>query len=315
MQDNPSQPTFDRPFPALTSAERCHFEIYGYVVVENTLTSDEVVACKAALYRLRSELRSLEDPSATGPRARGAFMDINHPHHCFIANLIESEPELIAYATHPRLVGMAEEVMGEEARINEINAHINSLDPDVDLTVAATYGFHRGADIDFSSHKRDGLFHCSFVKNLTNLTDLRPTDGGTVVIAGSHKVNLPREQIIAAAYKDRTMIHHVVAPAGSTLLFAESLIHATGRIESDRERVILICGYGATMLPYWEDGDVSDAFRERVPPYLRTLFLGKSHWTRNQRHRKLDQPVDDRHFVLGKWDERTRLPPRDPVRP
>ena len=34
-------------------------------------------------------------------------------------------------------------------------------------------------------HTDEGLFHYSFVKTLTNLTDLGPDDGGTVVIAGS----------------------------------------------------------------------------------------------------------------------------------
>ena len=34
------------------------------------------------------------------------------------------------------------------------------------------------------SFQRHGLTHCSFVKTLTNLTPLRPEDGGTAVIPG-----------------------------------------------------------------------------------------------------------------------------------
>ena len=30
---------FTRPFPALTPAQRYHLEVYGYVVIENTLTA------------------------------------------------------------------------------------------------------------------------------------------------------------------------------------------------------------------------------------------------------------------------------------
>ncbi len=308
MLDDPSPPTFDRPHPALTPTQRCHFDIFGYVVVENTLSPDEVAACRAALYRLRGELCALDDPSAAGPRARGAYLSKRAPHHTFMANIIESEPALTAYATHPRLVGMAEEVMGEEARIVEINAHINACDPGADLKAEPIYGFHRGTDIAFTCHQEGGLFHCGFCKTLTNLTDLGRRDGGTVVIAGSHKMNLPQSQLIAAAYEDRSMIHQVTAPAGSTLLFAESLIHATGRNESDRERVILICGYGSAMLPYWDDGVLSEAFQSRIPKHLRTLFLGKCHWTRRQRHRTLDQAVDDRPFDLGNWDDRIPVP-------
>jgi hypothetical protein len=46
-----------------------------------------------------------------------------------------------------------------------------------------------------------------------------------------------------------------IAPAGSTLLFAEPLIHATGQIRSERERVIIIYGYGPSHFPYWGDGE------------------------------------------------------------
>jgi len=31
--------TFDRPFPALSAAQRFHLEVNGYVVVENTLVA------------------------------------------------------------------------------------------------------------------------------------------------------------------------------------------------------------------------------------------------------------------------------------
>ena len=32
---------FERPFPALTPSQRYHLDVYGYVVIENTLTQDE----------------------------------------------------------------------------------------------------------------------------------------------------------------------------------------------------------------------------------------------------------------------------------
>ena len=312
MSDKPDQPTFDRPFPALTPAQRYHFDIFGYTIVRNTLSPDEAAACKEALYRLRDEILPLADRGPEGPRVRGAYLAKDLPHHRFMVNIIESEPEITAYATHPRLVAMAEEVIGGEARIVEINAHINARDPETDTEEDPTYGFHRGTDIPFGCHEHGGLFHCAFVKTLTNLTDLGPEDGGTVVIAGSHKIDLPQKQIIAAAYEDGSLIHQVVAPPGSTLLFAETLIHGTGRIRSDRERVILICGYGSTLYPYWDGGKLRDRFVESIPAHLRTLFKGKQHWTRGPRYRKLSEPADDRPFRLGTWDDRELMPPRTP---
>ena len=48
------------------------------------------------------------------------------------------------------------------------------------------------------------------------------------MIAGSHKIDptVDTAEIIEAAIADPSLIHHVVAPAGSTLVFFESTIHA-----------------------------------------------------------------------------------------
>ena len=288
---------FDRPFPALTPAQRYHLEVLGYVVVEEALSDGEVGDLREVLYRIRRDLCQLEDPSAAGPRVNGAYLRKNQPYHRFIGHIIESDPVITAYATHPRLVSMAEELMACEARIVEMNAHINSRAPEP-ASDSPRYGFHRGTDIPFGGHVQGGLFHCNFVKTLTNLTDLGPDDGGTVVIAGSHKVDVPSEDLIELAYQDRSLIHQVVAPAGSTLLFSETLIHATGQIRSDRERVIIITGYGAPMFPYWDEGELSDEFKEQIPDQLNTLFHGKAHWGRGPRYRTLAESVDARAFAM-----------------
>lgn len=298
------QATFDRPFPALTAAQRYHLDVFGYVVIDNALAAGEVDSLRAALYELRDALVRLDDPSGDGPRVRGAFMEQNKPNHQFMANIVEADPAITAYATHPRLVSMAEELMGGEARIVEMNAHINSRDPGCDSSVAARYGFHRGTDIPFASHTNAGLFHCNFVKTLTNLTDLGADDGGTVVIAGSHKIDVPSETLIELAYDDPSLIHQVVAPAGSTLLFSETLIHATGRITSEVERAIIITGYGASMFPYWDYGSLSPAFSRQIPEQLKNLLEGQPHWNRGPRYRTLADAADERHFGLGHWADR-----------
>src|SRR5438105_871340 len=44
----------ERSAPRLTPAQRLHFDVYGYVVLDNVLTPDEVAAMKDALYRLKA---------------------------------------------------------------------------------------------------------------------------------------------------------------------------------------------------------------------------------------------------------------------
>lgn len=289
--------TFERPFPALTPAQRFHFEVHGYVVVPNTLSPDECGMIKEALQRLKREIRARNPGHQVRPGE--AHILTNLPHHVFMGGIMEFDPAITGYATHPRLVGMAEEIIGGEARIVELNAHINSRNPADEPGVAPKFGFHLGIDVPYGTHVKNGLFHCSFVKTLTNLTELGPDDGGTVVVAGSHKLDAHESQAIACAAEDPSLIHQVIAPAGSTLLFAETLVHATGQIRSDRERAIIVCGYGTTMFPFWDGGEMSAAFSAQIPAQLKNLFLGKAHWTRAPRYRMLTDPVDPRTFTLA----------------
>lgn len=305
-----SSSTFVRPFPPLTPAQRYHLEVFGYVVIEKALSPNEVERLKNAMQHLFDEIHTLTDPTENGPRVRGAFLAINKPHHMFAANIWEADPAITAYATHPFMVSLAEELMGSEARIVEMNAHINSHDPENTWEEKLT-GFHRGTDVPYAGHTHDGLFHCNFVKTLTNLTDVGPEDGGTAVIAGSHKLDVPTSDMVKLAEEDRSLVHQVVAPAGSTLLFSETLVHATGPIRSDKERMIIITGYGPTKFPYWDYGELSPKFNDRIPEQLKVLFHGKAYWGRGPRYRDLATPADERHFPMGDWDNRSEAGEED----
>lgn len=288
---------YDRPFPVLTAEQRYYLDVYGYVVIPNTLTADEVGTLREAIYKVRRDFMALKDPKA---RVRGAILNQPNPHHTYFTALVEADPAITAYCTHPHLLGMAEELIGGEARICEVGAIINRRIPET-YQERPNYGLHRGTDIPFGSHYQNGLYHCNFVKTLTNLVDLGPDDGGTVVIPGSHKIDVNEEKLKEAAYHDPKLIHQVIAPAGSTLLFSETLIHGTGQIRSEQERMIVICGYSARLLPYWDHAPISEEFLQRVPPGLKPLFTGTAHWTRNPKYRRLEDPVDTKTYTNHKW--------------
>jgi hypothetical protein len=300
---------FKRPFPALTTAQRYHFDVFGYVVVPGVFTPAECDAMFDALKRLRHDLRQANPDGGMKNRVKGAFLAMTRPHHTYMAGFYEYDDALLNYACHPRAVGMAEEVMGCEACITELDAHVNSRDPEADFSKPAQFGFHTGVDIPFGAHVDPAtrLYHCNFVKTLTNLVDLGPDDGGTVVVAGSHKVD-DYNGALAAAYEDRSLIHQVIAPRGSTLLFAETLIHATGQLRSDKERAIMITGYAPRMYKRWDTVDFSPEFLDRIPGPLKILFTGKAHWTREQRYRKLTDPRDETPCPPVPWPARRNEP-------
>ncbi len=280
---------FRRPFPALTPAQRYHFDVFGYVVIENAVTEDLTGRLLDALYRLRRDFLETGDP--TGATVRNGRVTYYQPHRMHFTHVLETDPAILEYVSHPRLVGMVEEVVGDTVRLEETEATINSRNPEDNLDGQPRYGFHAGLRPDIGTYVENGLVHSSFVKTLTNLTDLGPEDGGTVVIAGSHKMKCPQDEVVACAYEDPSLIHQVVAPAGSTLLFTEALVHATGQRRSDGERAIMIAGYTPTHFQAWAGNEPTAAFVERAPEQLRPLLSGSDRWRREYRFRKLgDSP-------------------------
>jgi len=291
----------DLPFPALTPGQRLFLDVNGYVVVENTLTQDEVGRTRDALFEIKRQFEASDAP--TEHRINGCYLyEHKPPHFISLAHLPEAHPALFDYLTHPRMVGLAEELMGGKVRLEESAAIINRRNPDEALNKPYRYNFHRGGQPGFDSYTYDHLYHCTFVKTLTNLTELGPDDGGTTVIAGSHKLNCPEDDMVAAAYQEPSLIHQVEAPAGSTMLMCETLIHATGQIRSDRERMMIIGGYShPKQQALWAP---SPEFVAQVPEHLRELVSGRPYWTWPERHRTLDMPAhgtNDAPYKARMW--------------
>ncbi|NRA40221.1 MAG: phytanoyl-CoA dioxygenase family protein [Planctomycetes bacterium] len=286
------------PFPALTPAQRCHFDVHGYVIIENVFSDSEVEELKAALFDIRDRARHAEAAGTIDESLRDAFVKGNE----WMLKLYSigcAHERMIDFITHPYLAGMAEEVMGSAARINETNAAINSK------WEWGSTGWHRGADVQVSSHYKRNLFHCDFVKTLVNLTDYGPDDGGTVCLPGSHKLDVPQAELAQLINEHPELAHQFIAPKGSVFLFAETLMHGTGVIKSDNERVLLINGYASRMMPAWDEKSTnSPEFLETLPEHLKVLCAGYAHWTRGQHYRSLMDAHEECVHELGSWCDR-----------
>jgi hypothetical protein len=121
-----AQPTaMQVPFPALTPGARLHLEVHGYAVVPDLLTRDECDWIKDDLYRLRSDLRKKGRGATPGPgtRAEGPMIDHAYfaqddPHHTYLGSLGQSRgyPGILHYLSHPRVLGLAEELIGGDCQ-------------------------------------------------------------------------------------------------------------------------------------------------------------------------------------------------------
>lgn len=259
--------------PTLSAAQRLHLDVYGFVLLEKVLAADEIARMKDALYRLRAE----PDPTSCG-----VYLNQNTDHFFHVGNLVEFDPALLEYAAHPKLIPLVEEFVGGRVRIEETEAIINRRDPNSPSLTASKrvepLGFHTGTQHGWGTYDQDHHFHCLFVKTLAYLTDVGPDDGGTAVIPGSHRLSLPVQDIIAAAAEDERLVHQVEANAGSVLLFAESLVHSSTAIRSERERVVLISGYTPPMMREWPGNEPSAAFVASLPEHIGSLISGGDSW-------------------------------------
>jgi len=255
---------------SLTPSQRLEFDVYGYVLLKQVLSAEEVEQAKGALCRLRDE-PDLE--------AINVYVNRRNDYHFHVGHLIEYDPALLAYAAHPRLLPLVREIVGGPIRLEETEAIINSREPETAPWDPASseiepLGFHTGARHGWGTYEQRHHFRCLFVKTLTFLTDTGPGDGGTAVIPGSHRLSWPQDEIIGAAMADKRLIHQVEARAGDVLLFPESLVHSTTMVQTDRERVVLISGYTPPFIREWPGNGITPDFVASLSPDLRDLVTG-----------------------------------------
>lgn len=199
----------NRPFPALTPTQRLHLDVFGYIVVEDTLTAAEVAEALEAMLSLRQELIELQatthaahkapgitPPESGAAKVRGCWMTdaAANPAAQHFMHIVESDPAILKYLAHPRMVAMAEELVGGPVRLEESEASINRMDHAAVAGDPARRGsvvprgFHQGAVAEIDSYQRHGLGHCGFVKTLTCLTDLRHGPLSTLMLRSfSHR--------------------------------------------------------------------------------------------------------------------------------
>ena len=273
-----------KPFPALTPVQRLHLEVEGYVVIESLLACEEVATLLDTIYDIESKYR--ETGELPGP---DSHLSRTGEDYFRIDNLPHLAPCFFDYVTDPRIVGMAEEIVGGLVRLEQSDAHIRRQK----LNEPNEYSFHRGLEAGYGS-TQEGLYHFSFVKALTNLTDLGPDDGGTTVMAGTHKIpaDVDSQAIIDAAMAEPSLIRQVAAPAGSTLLFFESLMHSHGIIESETERVFLVAGFMPTMFQTWRGYEPNADFVETLSEEHRALLTGEAKTDWKPRARQLSQTTE-----------------------
>jgi hypothetical protein len=279
----PPEPPFPMLYPALTAAQRLHLDVNGYVVVENAVSTDLCERLTADIREMQAKADANVFPAETGAvlySNRRDYFRVLQPHLCSDACL--------EYVVEPRNLGFAREgTGGARVRYMAADCQIRRPNPDEgDTPMISADGLHRGVRANYHLDLH-GRYRAPYIKMLTNLTDLGPDDGGTVVIPGTHRSALTVPEIVRALSRDPAMVRRVEAPAGSTLVFFETLVHGSGIIRSGRERLMMIAAYGPSFVQAEKEGVTPHSLWERLDRRYESLFLGSETWNW---HPDLDDP-------------------------
>lgn len=119
---------------------------------------------------------------------------------------------------------------------------------------------------------KGGKIYSALTRVVWELNPVRKGDGGTLFLTGSHKANFPYPEI--ARQVDSPILDDYECPAGSVLIFTESLLHAaTAWKNPDTDRVSIFNCYNSVWAQ-WHRLNLSAETIEAMPPARRSLFRG-----------------------------------------
>ncbi len=212
-----------------------HLKLDGWCLLDNVIPADRVDAICDSVIATVGEHRG-DYPGA--PDRVG-----------FVPGLINHNQSFAPYLAEPRLLQIAEQLLGEHVRISYTSAIINEPGN-------ARGNWHADWPFNQNGAGRIPAPYPDAVMHLTTLWMLSPftfENGGTLVVPGSHRTdNNPtgNNGIDAAAAYPTEM--QVTGGTGSVLVFDSRLWHATASNTTDEPRVALAVRYA----PKWLNLDV-----------------------------------------------------------
>ena len=233
----------------MSSFERSilELEVYGFTIVDDVLSADEVASLKKALIRLNEEVGE-ERPAPGACR--------------HVSNLPTLDPIFFPVIDHAKVMPILEHFLDKSLILGSLNSRI--LRPGDD-----DQGFH-------SDIPREMLNMASpvMMNTVWLLDDFSPENGGTRVVPGTHKSGLPGPP---AGFEVK-YYHQPTAKAGSVLIFNGQCWHAGGANRSTQNRHGLFSHYRKRMLMFQYDPHTNFPaawFDQLTPRQKQLMRMGK----------------------------------------
>ena len=190
----------------MTEQETYLFDLQGFLVVENALTTSEIATLDAIADRHVAECGGANEPTYR----LGSVLQWGEPY----LDLID----------HPEILPRLDALMGPDLRLDHVNLDIirYGLSP-----IGSTlHGGSTPFDPTQYYHVQDGRMHSGLTTVAFNLRDVGPDDGGFACVPASHKSNFPLPPgCVDLSGELAPFVSRVTGPAGTAIIFTEALTH------------------------------------------------------------------------------------------
>jgi len=230
---------------ALTDAERYAFDIRGYLVRRQALTTAEVATLNAAVDALRL---TPPGPSIQSQRFSGH---------------LASSPAFVALLDHPAVFDIVVELCGPALRLD----HTYGI---VMAPGTSGLGLH-GGGTPFDPAQfyvvNGGRISCGLVAVQWALVDHRPGEGGFCCVPGSHKASFPFPPAPLPS-----LAVEVPLTAGDVVIFTEALVHGTLPWRGPDDRRTLLYKYSPGNSSWGKDETLPAGLAPLLSERQRLLF-------------------------------------------
>jgi ectoine hydroxylase-related dioxygenase (phytanoyl-CoA dioxygenase family) len=229
----------------MTDREQFLFDLQGFLVVRDFLSTEEVAALNAAVDA------NVDKKGEDGNSVAGGNLNGDFKRGMFSGMLTWENPHCLPFRhllAHPKIIPYLNTMMGRGWKMDHSPFILTSTVGAEGLRLHGSTARHFDGSQYYTYN--NGRMRCGMVVFQYQLADVNEGDGGFCAIPGSHKANLPSTEGIRTWTEDQEIVHQPVCKAGDLVIFNEATIHGTLPWKGKGERRSLLYRYSPKYLHF-----------------------------------------------------------------